>query len=309
MSGERQTRLEAVLREVAGTYDAVSDVLFAEAVHQTAAGNLDRAAAAAGALDRQERPVEPDVTRTPRDGAVVTNRVVVALPGSATAPAAGWPARGVRGAAEPRLDHWLGGVLGDPTLLTCTGRLVRGDAVTELEPVSAAELGLSPLAFALTAGRPAADQPTELESRLAAVLAAQVTDPTETDRIELDGASLLTDVAAWASRLVSGCRPLQVSDLAPAGGASRRRRRTRRRGGRRRAAASAPTPRWPHLREAHATIESAPREPGPLRARARRGERAGRCRRAGGDVRRRRGAVPAGRRGRRAARRAHRGGG
>ena len=126
----------------------------------------------------------------------------------------------MRGAAEPRLDHWLGGVLGDPTLLTCTGRLVRGDTVTDLEPVSAAELGLSPLAFALTAGRPAADQPTELESRLAAVLAAQVTDPTETDRIELDGASLLIDVAAWASRLVSGCRPLQVSDLAPAGGAT-----------------------------------------------------------------------------------------
>ena len=85
VTGDRQTRLEAVLREVAGTYDAVSDVLFAEAVHQTAAGNLDRAAAAAGALDRQERPVEPDVTRTPRDGAVVTNRVVVALRGSATA--------------------------------------------------------------------------------------------------------------------------------------------------------------------------------------------------------------------------------
>ena len=80
VTGDRQTRLEAVVREVAGTYDVVSDVLLAEAVHQTAAGNLDRAAAAAGALDRQEWPIEPDVTRTPRDGVVVTNRVVVALP-------------------------------------------------------------------------------------------------------------------------------------------------------------------------------------------------------------------------------------
>ena len=264
VSGQRQTRLEAVLRDVAGTYDAVSDVLLAESVHQTAAGNLDRAAAAASALDRQERPVEPDVTRTPRDGAVVTNRVVVALRRSATARASGWPARGVRGAAEPRLDHWLGGVLGDPKLLTCTGRLVRGDSVTDLEPVSAAELGLSPLALTLTAGRPAADQPTELESRLAAVFAAQVTDPTETDRIELDGASLLTTVVAAASRLVSGCRPLQVSDLGPAGGA------TGGAGGpagavddaelRRRADAALAA-----LRKAHATIESTPREPGPLR--------------------------------------------
>ena len=119
-------RLEAVLREVAGTYDAVSDVLFAEAVHQTAAGNLDRAGAAAAALDRQERPVEPDVMRTPRDGAVVTNRVLVALrDGRRRRPA--WPARGVRGAAEPRLDRWLGAVLGAPKPSPSGGRLVRGD--------------------------------------------------------------------------------------------------------------------------------------------------------------------------------------
>ena len=130
--------------------------------------------------------------------------------------------------------------------------------------MSAAELGLSPLAFVLTAGRPAADQPTELESRLAAVFAAQVTDPAETDRIELDGASLLTAVAAAASRLVSGCRPLQVSDLTPPGGT------TGGAGGpagavdeaelRERADAALAA-----LREAHATIESTPPEPGPLR--------------------------------------------
>ena len=305
MSGTDEHDLEHILWDVAVVYDAVSDVLFAEAVHQTAAGNLDRAAAAAGALDRQERPVEPDVTRTPRDGAVVTNRVVVALRGSATARPSGWPARGVRGAAEPRLDHWLGAVLGDPKLLTCTGRLVRGDTITDLEPVSAAELGLSPLAFALTAGRPAADQPTELESRLAAVFAGRVTEPTDTDRIELDGASLLTTVAAWASRLVSGCRPLQVSDLAPVGGA------TGGAGGpagavnvaelRQRADAAVAA-----LRKAHTTVESAPRAAGAAAPRPRRGERAGRCRRAGGDGRRRRGTVRSGRRGRGAARRAHR---
>ena len=51
-------QLEDVLRDVAANYDAVTDVLFAECVHQLAAGNLERASAAAGALDRQERPVE-----------------------------------------------------------------------------------------------------------------------------------------------------------------------------------------------------------------------------------------------------------
>ena len=130
--------------------------------------------------------------------------------------------------------------------------------------MNAAQLDLSPLAFALTTDRPAADQPTELQSRLAALFAAQVTDPGEADRIELDGASLLTDVASWASRLVSGCRALQVSDLMPAGGLT---------GG-----ASAPAGAVDEaelraradaalaaLREARAVIESAPREPGPLR--------------------------------------------
>ncbi len=260
VSGDRQARLEAVLHEVAGTYDAVSDVLLAEAVHQTAAGNLDRAAAAVGALDRQERPVEPDVTRTPRDGAVVTNRVVVAVGGAETAPAPGWPARGVRGAAEPRLDRWLGGVLGDPTLLTCGARLIRGEAVTELAPVTAEALGLSPLALALTAGRPAADQPTELESRLATAFAAQVTDPDETDRIELDSPSLLADVARWASRVVSGCRPLQGSDLLAAGGSGGAVATVDEAelGGRVDAALAA-------LHDAHDAVAAAPRQPAPLR--------------------------------------------
>ena len=90
----RQPELDGVLRDVASNYDAVTDVLFAECVHQLAAGNLERASAAAGALDRQERPVEADVVRTPRAGAMVTNRVLVSLQ---DAPAA----RGMGGAGRP----------------------------------------------------------------------------------------------------------------------------------------------------------------------------------------------------------------
>ena len=217
VTGDRQTRLETVLGEVADIYDAVTDVLFAETVHQAAAGNLDRAAAAAGALDRQERPVEPDVVRTPRDGTVVANRVVVALGADATAPAPGWPARGVRGTLEPRLDAWLGSVLGDPSLLQWSGRLHRGDTVTDLGSVNAVDLGLSPLALVLAAGRPAVDRPTELEARAVAVLAGRVNDPAESDSIELDSDDLLPSVALYGYRLVRGSRALGVSDLTPVG--------------------------------------------------------------------------------------------
>ncbi len=103
-----------------------------------------------------------------------------------------------------------------------------------------------------------------MASRLVALFAAQVADPVETDRIELDATSLLADVATWASRLVSGCRPLQASDLHPAGGL------TGSTGGsagvvdeaelRARADAA-----FAALRAAHETIESASREPVPLR--------------------------------------------
>lgn len=219
VTGARRNRLDALLREVASRYDAVTDVLFAETVHQTATGNLERANAAAAALDRQERPVEPEVIRTPRSGAVVTNRVLVSL--QVTTQAAGWPARGVRGTVEQRLDRWLGKLLGPAKDLKVSASLVRpGAAVTDppttvdLDPVSAADLGLSPLALVLTAQRPAADQPSELEARIVAACVARVTHPAETDRIELRDMEMLKTLTDWASRLVAGVRPLEPADLA-----------------------------------------------------------------------------------------------
>ncbi|MCA1693105.1 MAG: hypothetical protein LC733_13280, partial [Actinobacteria bacterium] len=209
-SAADRARIEAVLDEVAGQYDAVTDVLFAETIHQTAAGNLDRAGAAAQALDRQERPVEPDVIRTPRGGAVVTNRVVVVLRSPTRVPE--WPARGVRGHIEPRLDRWLGTVLGPPSELSVGGRLVRTSGTTDLGTVSAVDVGLSPLAFVMAAQRPAADQPSELEARMARVFAERVVAPTAEDRIELTGATLLRTLTGWASRLAS-TPPLAVTDL------------------------------------------------------------------------------------------------
>lgn len=219
VTGARRNRLETLLREVASRYDAVTDVLFAETVHQTSNGNLERASAAAAALDRQERPVEPEVVRTPRSGAVVANRVLVSL--QSTTRAAGWPARGVRGAIEQRLDRWLGKVLGPAKDLKVSASLVRPAAVAtdppatvDLGSVSAADLGLSPLALVLTAQRPAADRPSELEARIVAAFAARVTDPAETDRIELRDLAMIRTLTDWASRLVGGVRPLEPADLA-----------------------------------------------------------------------------------------------
>ena len=59
------------------TWDAVSDVLMAEGVYQVVQGNLERAGAATGVLDNQTRPIDPQVTRTPRMGVSYAQRVAV----------------------------------------------------------------------------------------------------------------------------------------------------------------------------------------------------------------------------------------
>lgn len=215
--GTRQSRLEAVLRDVAENYDAVTDVLFAETIHQTAMGNLDRAGAAAGALDRQERPVEPDVVRTPRAGAIVTSRIMISV--RQRAAVAGWPSRGARGNAEPRLDRWLGIILGPPEDLTVRGRHIRPGAsedaaptITDLGVVTAKELRLSPLALVLTAQRPSTGGRSELEHRVCRVLEDRH-EIAPGDRVECDTSSLLHTLSGWAARLVGGARPLAPTDL------------------------------------------------------------------------------------------------
>jgi len=218
VSAARRPKLAGVLTDVAQNYDAVTDVLFAETIYQTAAGNLDRASAAASALDRQQRPVEPEVIRTPRDGAVVASRVVVAL--DSTARAAGWTARGVRGSVEPRLDRWLGGLLGDPAALAIVATPVAAagpqpPAVT----VTAADLGLSPLALALAAQRPSTGGRSELEHRVWNIAADRIGSLTAADRIEITAPSLLLTVAGWAGRLASGTRALAPGDLTAGDGA------------------------------------------------------------------------------------------
>lgn len=218
----------AVLDEVVGLSDAVSDVLLSEAVHQATSGNLERSAAALAAHDRQAPAPDPEFIRTPRGGPVVTHRVGVWLPRQATDPAPGWP-RDVRSLAEPRLDRWLGTVLGDPRRWTVSASLLRPPApgpdgtappqAVALAPVSVASLGLSALSLVLAARRPGDDRSSELESRLAGLYAASpdvaALAPTPLDRLELAGEdlALLLDLAAWAGEVLTAA-PLAAEHLA-----------------------------------------------------------------------------------------------
>src|SRR4029078_3260961 len=96
------------------TYDTVSDLLLADSVHQLELGNAARAGATIAATDAQQPAASPAVVRTPRTGRSYAQRVAVVLSNDAPPPFWPTPLMDVRARAEPRLNAWLGAVLGDP---------------------------------------------------------------------------------------------------------------------------------------------------------------------------------------------------
>ncbi len=249
LAGDRAA-VGQVLDALASIADAVSDVLVSEAVHQATSGNLERAGAALAAHDRQGPPPDPQFVRTPRAGQTLAHRVGLWLAADATDPAPGWAAD-VRSAAEPRLDRWLGLVLGEPGQWAVHARLVTerpGDpgavppvpaqapVEVDLDPLdlskvtSGAAGAMSALSVVLAARRPGTGQASELEARLAVLFAAAAraggAEFGAHERIELADADLdgLRDLAGWAAEVV-GAAPLGAADLtdsADLGGAPRR---------------------------------------------------------------------------------------
>lgn len=203
--------------------DAVADVFVAESVYQAVTGNVERAGAAAGALDRQHPATDPDVVRTPRTGADHTYRVAVVL-GDATRPAgwAGVPAD-VRAAAEPRLDAWIARVLGDPRRIRLAAESLDADGdATGFVESTLADVGLSPISVVLLAGVGGVAEASELEEHVVAHLAAQAAGAAQlrliAGRLDDWAASDLTldDLLALAGSilgLVGSARELRAADL------------------------------------------------------------------------------------------------
>lgn len=216
------TRLRAVIDDINDSYDAVSDLLVAESVHQAAVGNLDRSAAALMAHDRHGRAPDLDFIASPQSGHTVAHRVAVVLQDATLGP--GWR-RDARGAAEPLLDAWVARLLGDPAKWQFSAVLTAGGTTTVLSPVSAADLGLGPLSLALAAQRPGEGRPSELEQRVALAFAAQAgADPTAELKLLPDppgttatgGLALLATLGEWVAK-VAGAVPLTAGDFVSGG--------------------------------------------------------------------------------------------
>jgi hypothetical protein len=170
-SGSLRDTLQLLLNQLNDTVDAVADLLLAESVFQLVRGSTPATAATLDAMAQGVRPPEPAVVHPLRGGTDLTHRVAIVLGGAAMALPAGWPAATVRAAAEPRLDAWVGSLLGSPVDVRC--RVSYPDP-TSADPghlntvtVTLDQLGMRPLdVLALVAAAGDGRQASELDRRV-----------------------------------------------------------------------------------------------------------------------------------------------
>jgi hypothetical protein len=167
------------LEEIASAVDALSDLVMAESVFHAVRGNPLRSAAASDSVSGAGvLPNEIEVIASARSGIGLTHRLMVICadiqPGT-------WPTLAVsspRSDAEPRLDGWVGSMLGDPARIMCrvdfveegTGALVSAeaslaDAIASGEAVM--QIGPLDLVYAAVITAPGdAAQRSDLEERI-----------------------------------------------------------------------------------------------------------------------------------------------
>jgi hypothetical protein len=155
---------QAIIAEVErlrDTLDAVSDLALAEGVFQVTQGNYERAGAMLKAISEGHVPPEPEISRTPRGGAVVHHRIALHFETGAVESPWSVPAT-PRSLAAPGLNKWLGDRIGAEDSLHFS---VRYDLDGTITAVSLADLALQPIDLVLLTGDQAGDL-TELEARI-----------------------------------------------------------------------------------------------------------------------------------------------
>jgi hypothetical protein len=224
--------IDAILGTIDGSLDAVADLLVAESVHQMVRGNTTAAGADLEAMAAGSRPPEPDVAATPRGGATLSHRFLLVLGDGATPSLAGWTTtKTPRANAEPRLDEWVGWVLGDPTKATCRVTYPRNRPLSQRtqKMVALSDLGLRPLdVLALAAVAADTGQASELDRRIADVVIVTAAAPKPApddveitysvqlaDRLTERSLSDVLELGRTLSRSLGGARPLRPGDLQP----------------------------------------------------------------------------------------------
>ena len=234
-AGPQRNGLTEELQALDAAADSVTDLLLAESVYQLVKGSASVAAATLDAMAQGTvRPPDPEIVTQPRRGTSLTHRVALVLGDGAAALPVTWGPPTPRATVEPRLDTWLGRLLGDPTRVTCTVGIEPPGGPAQTTDVSLVELGVHPidvLALARASGEPdpAAQQAaaSELDRRIRARAYQKlgVTDEVKTtityalpagaDRQTARGFGDILEVARAVLELLGRSRPLQPEDLLP----------------------------------------------------------------------------------------------
>ncbi|MBN2351389.1 MAG: hypothetical protein JXD23_02390 [Spirochaetales bacterium] len=139
MSGDEKEAVLQELDDLEGTFDAVSDLVLAESVHQSVLGNYESAGAVLNATSADGSP--PDdflIAKTPRGGVNVKHSSFILFPRSiADFPQTWrdakdlWP-ESVRSRVSPHVNAWAAYILGDPENIICRAEYCDGSASVRL---------------------------------------------------------------------------------------------------------------------------------------------------------------------------------
>lgn len=195
LNNANAAKKDAMLKEIdrmADAFDALGDLCVSESIYQVSKGNYIRSASIMDKLAKGDVPFDIEFADTPRTGTIVTHKVglfleniegidqplaegEVPLAGAALTAAitasgarpAGWNIGFTAAAlAEPVLNKWAGGLIGDPSKIKCLVSYTIEDTVSLT--VTLADLEVHPLDVLRLFGTGPLDGGAELNARVAA---------------------------------------------------------------------------------------------------------------------------------------------
>lgn len=187
---------------MANAFDALGDLCVSESVYQVVQGNHVRASAIMDKLAKGDVPKEIQITNTPRTGTVVTHKVAVCFgtvanldyklteDGATSVPVAGVELENIvtdnnarpagwnctftpRAIAEPTINKWAGGLIGDPAKIKCTVSYCLG-GVQDRTTISIADLNVQPMDVLHLMGTGSLDGGAELNARIANTVKSKI---------------------------------------------------------------------------------------------------------------------------------------
>jgi hypothetical protein len=141
LSAAERAAIEKAVADLKDVFDAMSDLILAEGMHQAAQGNPDRVAAHLEVQADFNPPPNPAVVQTPNRGFALTCRVGLELDPAAAAATNDPP----RAKAQPALNAWLGDAMPALGDIACTATWKIAGGAEQSQIVTLAELDLAPI--------------------------------------------------------------------------------------------------------------------------------------------------------------------